>query len=367
MKNIYHIHTDFKFLYDSQRFESKFFNNTLIIIGEKNERNIDYHNSALFFSETENNIPVILSILKEADLIVIYNLCEFKLKLLKYIPKKTKIAWRFFGHELYSTRRDLMLTPKTTDIVEGRKTYNSALFYKLILWMKNKKRRKLAENKFKVTSKIDFILLYCQEEYDFLIQYWSVPQFVKLNLDVSFSGVRLIKKVEQVIIGNSKNIYNNHFDIIDQISTEAARSYKFVFFLNYGAAGAYSTELIERVGDKEHFDLITEFLSREQFNEIYRKSSALVINSHRQMALGNIFTAIKYGVKIYLNDLNPIKKWLTSNNILIFSTNDFANDLGKGNVKLNEMQMRHNISACEKLAKQYTQNDFCVRIKNLLT
>jgi hypothetical protein len=70
-----------------------------------------------------------------------------------------------------------------------------------------------------------------------------------------------------------------------------------------------------------------------EYNILLQKTDALVINSSKQMALGNIFIAIQNGLKIYLNKNNDILNWLISNNLHVFTIKDFEIDLKLGNTK----------------------------------
>ena len=364
-KKIYHIHTDFKFLYDSQRFESELFENQLIFIGEKVENNAAYHDSAIFYPNSEQSVPAILKVIEDADLVVLYDLCDFKKELLKKMPPQIKVAWRFFGYEYYGTRRDLMLTKKTLDIVENRKKFKSAIFYKLNLFLKLRKRRYLDSKDLEVVKKIDYILLFSNEEYLYLKKYWNVPQLVLLNLDFHFDET-YYNKTDSLIIGNSRNIYNNHIDILDIIIRGNFKKYIFNFFLSYGAKGAYFENVTEIAQKEDNINLITDFLSKDNFEHIYTTSAALVINSHRQMALGNIFTAVKYGLKIYLNDKNAIKNWLTANGIMISSVSDLKKDLTENNIKLTYSEMISNIKNFNRISEVYTKEMFCSKINKLL-
>src|SRR5690606_40162359 len=69
------------------------------------------------------------------------------------------------------------------------------------------------------------------------------------------------------------------------------------------------------------------FLSIEKFREIYKTTAALVINSYRQHALGNIFTALLYGVKIYLNPKSSTYPWLKQLGFQVFDINQLITDI----------------------------------------
>lgn len=360
-KKIYHIHTDFKFLYDSYRFEDELFNNQLIFIGEKNEKNALYHDSALFFSP--DDLSKVLETVKDADLIVFYAMCDKKIKLLNQLPSSVKTAWRFFGYELYGTRHDLMFSTKTLEIMYKRKSYFLGVFFWLNFYYKSFKRYFESKKKLEYITKIDYVLLFAAEEYIYLKKHWKMPKFVRINLDNKLSERDFSKSENRVIVGNSRNSFNNHLDILDIISKHKSET-NFTFFLNYGSEGRYYREVLERVHHLNNYTVFDEFLNKEEFERIYSTSSAFVLNSYRQMALGNIFAALKYGLKLYLNDKNPTKDWLIRNKIKIHSVEDFEKDLRTGNLSLSIEDKYQNVINFNNLVDKFSREEFCTSIWN---
>lgn len=357
-KKIYHIHTDYKFLHDSDRFDDERFENVLIIIGnEAPQKELSF--KTIFIQENEENLTEkVACIIHNADLIVIYNLCERKREIVKQIPKEVKIAWRFFGHELYRIRMDLVLSKRTLNVKE------MSILDKLTLQKKFFKSRIyyfLYERK--IVNRINYILLFFNEEYDFLRKYWEIPEFVKLNLNnkIEEKEFEFIEKKENIIVGNSRNIYNNHLDIIEIIEKNNTRNYLFTLFFNYGDNGEYAKKLRYYKGNPK-FYFVEDFLSNEDFEKIYAEATALVINSYRQMALANILTAIKFGLKIYLNDKNPTKEWLIRNKIKIHSFEDFEKDLMNNNLSLNLNEKYENVRNFNKIVANYSRKEFCDNI-----
>ncbi len=364
-KKIYHIHTDFKFIYDSQRFDVNYFDNKLIIIDYKTEFNSAYHTTGTFFVPDEKNLEHISKILEDADFVVFYGLGEFKMKLLMLIPEHIKVAWRFFGYEYYSSRRDLMLSYKTLEVVENKNINHPDWLFKILIYLKFMKRNLKKNNLKEVTKRFDYILLFAEDEYKFLEKYWYVPEFIKLNIDFHFDYVEY-KKTNNLIIGNSRNVYNNHLDILEIIDDDLFREYSFDLFFNYGDVGNYSSRVIDKISHRKNVNFIQDFLSREEFDSIYQYSSALIINSYRQLALGNIYTAIRYGVKIYLNEKNPVMHWLKKNDIFISSVAELRTDLKTNNIQLSREESIHNIKMFNKIAESFTKEEFCSKIYQLI-
>ena len=78
MKKVIHIHSDHKFIADSERYSGEFFDNEILILDTKNSSNKEYHNKAQFFDPKLENLNEILAVVNTADAIVIYNLDFFK-------------------------------------------------------------------------------------------------------------------------------------------------------------------------------------------------------------------------------------------------------------------------------------------------
>ena len=74
---------------------------------------------------------------------------------------------------------------------------------------------------------------------------------------------------------------------------------------NYGAESNY-TRLVESELGKSNVEFLKDYIEFTDFRRFYNEISAIAINSYRQLALANIFLAIEYGVKIYLNKKNVI-------------------------------------------------------------
>ena len=361
-KKIYQIHTDYKFLHDSNRFDDERFENVLIIIGNEAPQHELKFKTIFIQKNDENLIEKVIHQSKNADLIVINELCEIKKEIVKKTPNKVNIAWRFFGHELYGKRRDLVLSKNTLKIVENTNT----IFHELIFKLKLIKRRiHYFQNDHKIVNRIDYILLFFEEEYDFLKKHWKVPEFVKLNLNykIEEKGFEFLQKKNNVIVGNSRNIFNNHLDVLDIIEKNDNGNNTFTLFFNYGASGKYEKK-IRAFSNNPNIFFIEDFLSKKDFEKIYEESKALVINSYRQMALGNIFTAIKYGLKLYLNDKNPTKDWLIRNKIKIHSVEDFEKDLRTGNLSLSIEDKYQNVINFNNLVDKFSREEFCTSIWN---
>ena len=362
---IVHIHSDFKFLHDIYRYECEHFENLMIIIGQKSDNNKKYHNTALFFSPTRKSLGKIIEICKNADLIVFNDLTPFGSKIVLALPQDIKIAWRFFGHELYGKKKKSFLSEKTKQIWQpGLSKYFLLFKKKVAILFKNA----IAHQYYKkqdferAVQRIDFFLGLFEDEYLFLKTFWpALPRFLSLSIGlnkVNFENTDYPKK-PLIILGNSRNNFNNHADIIDiveSLSNQKNISFKLLF--NYGVESPYAEEIRLRARKIPTIDIVNDFMNAEAFEHLYKNASALVLNSYRQMALGNILAAFRNGVKVYLNEKNITMRWLLKEGFFVFPITSLANDIERNNFKLTPAEIENNIAQLIKLMNSYTKEDF---------
>ena len=363
-KKLIHIHTDYKFLHNTKMFEGEHFNNTNIILGNEEPNNLFAENTHIIEKKV-SSFPEIMKFCRSADLVVLYDLDSFKQQLVLQLPKTIKIAWRFFGYELYSKRPDIYkskLSRKYDKIpLEKRVRRNLSSIYSLF------KSGKTQNQKFDyILQRIDFFLALSDEEYQALKNYWpNLPKFIKLpyfhfkreQVKVDYKSKQQRKPI--VILGNNRSAYNNHLDLIDLIEKyENKQNYDLTLFFNYGHHQDYAHEVVKRVQSKMHYTLINTFLEKEEFMGYYQRATALVINGYRQMAGANIRMALESGVKVYLNDKNVHKQFLQNEGFIIHSIQDFEQDLQSNNIVLNKEEAMYNTRNFTHFKKKYTKEDF---------
>ena len=177
MRKVIHIHSDHKFIVDSERYVGEIFVNELIILDTKNPSNTEYHNKALFFDPKLENLNEILAIVNTADALVIYSLDFFKTLIVNSVDKRIKVIWRFFGSELYSRKLHLYLSTKSRSFVIPRlfKGQVKSIFRFFI---------KEEKSFYNAIRRADAICCVFKDEYDYLIRHWDhLPKFLPLSLE----------------------------------------------------------------------------------------------------------------------------------------------------------------------------------------
>lgn len=358
MKTI-HIHTDYKFVHNTHRFEGPKFTNHVIIFKKDKPYKGPYEHSAKLYGKEE--IDDVIRFCKDADLVILYNLEILKSKIVLALPGHVNIAWRFFGTEFYSRMEKTVLSEKSLKAVTGlKKTTKDFLrpFYHRI-----KYGNSLDKVFFKAIDRIDYMLILNKKEYEFLSTHFGkLPEYIRFpirkeRINGGSTNVGL-KKKNKIVLGNSKQAFNNHLDILEEIEkTESRISYNFRLLFNYGPENNYTKAVRKFVKGKSYYSMIEEFIPAEEFKDFYDDINALVINGYRQMAMGNIFLALSNGVKVYLNKKNVMMHWLLSEGIEVFPIENLSIDLENDNIKLDEKTACNNLENLKKIYTNSTEED----------
>jgi len=366
MKKLIHVHSDHKFISDSDRFASEFFVNELLILDTKNSFNKEYHNKALFFEPNPENLNEILAIVNTADILIVYNLDFFKSQIVNRVDKRVKIVWRFFGTELYSRKLHLYLSTKSRSFFIPRlfkdqvKSIFPFLFQNETLFYRAIKRS-------------DAMVCVFKEEYEYLIRHWNhLPKFIPLSLDRIPYDTELDFELEYpkkntVVIGNSRSHYNNHLDILELVETcNLNKKINIKILFNYGAENAYTNKVREKASGIEKAVLIDSFIPPDEFEGFYGPVAAFVNNSYRQFSLGNILFALHKGVKVYLNKKNTTYTWFNNEGLYIYEIGELKNDLETGQIHLTKSEIVHNLKCLKNIKNEHTKTDFHLQLMQLL-
>lgn len=362
---VIHIHTDYKFVSGSNSFDGEIFDNEVIIFQNKESYKGKIQHKTILLKTTNRDLNKAVKICINSDLVVLYDLNNIKCRIALSLPSNIKIAWRFFGYELYGRKKELFLSEKSlTNSSQKKKVYIRSLL-KFYHYLKYKENLNYIFDK--AVKRINYMLVLSNEEYNFLKDNWNnLPEFIKLphryfeeTLRIPTAKKKEKNRIPNIVIGNNRSSYNNHLDVIELVDNNPAKSnYNFTLLFNYGPTGQYYKAVKNKVQNKPYYTLIDDFIPPDEFDNFYRNISTLVINGYRQMAVANILLAIRNGVKVYLNDKNILKKWLENEGISVFSITDLDKDLKDGNIQLNYDIAHKNLEQLKKFSERYTKEDF---------
>ena len=381
MYRLLHIHTNPTFFWDTLKFVDEKFNNEIAFIGAYDENTIAKLNKLNLvyktYENTEQKIKQLVEHTSQFDGIILYGLDEYQTKTLLQISSKVKIFLRFFGAELYMIRAKEFLSETTwkyqfkeNATLLGKLKLFLGLFKRKIKITFNKECDVQIDNQKKVYQRFNSVMMINEFEYKELSKSFFLPKLITLQFtNHEKESIRLItsKKSNKIIIGNSGHRWNNHLDLLDIIkNSNNIGNIEFQLFFSYGAESVYSKKVKSLAQEIKNVHLIESFLEKDEFEATYTQAEALVINSYRQHAVGNIITAIKYGCKIYLNKRSSTYHWLVSKGFLINEVDNLKNDIESGNIKLSVEEQQHNLDCFVKAVKDYSVEDFVNNVVTIL-
>jgi hypothetical protein len=364
MKNIVHIFTEDTFIGSVKRFNCTFFSNTTILISNDTTNTNSLIKGVHVFRFTLRESEEIINVCSTADLVVIHGLCRIKAPIVNKLPIGLKIGLRFYGGELYKRIDDRFYTKLTIKQLK-LKPYNSVLFSlrKSLSQIKSFLLGKPTDNKifWEAFSRFEFFFGLFEDEYLFLKSIWpKLPMFIQLPYAKAALPQFVIQEKKNIlIIGNSRSPFNNHFDIFKTFDRcRFFNRYEVILPFNYGHETAYSHQLRKTFEKYSNIKLLSSFLERDDYEKLFKESSTLIINTLRQMAMGNIFIALRYGLKVYLNRGNLAYHWLKDEGFIISTVDLLTFDLENKNIKLSVAEIKHNQQQLIRLSEKYSVGEF---------
>lgn len=381
---IIHIHDgSSKFILPSLRhFNTEEFENNIVVFGNKNKLAPDLLsrinvlvNIPLDYIAMNKAIEKIVDLCNSADVVILYDLTFTKSLITDKLNPNVTIIWQFYGYEIYRKIEHHVYSPLSASII--KKSFKETVQLNLQKISDNLKYLRqygvTREQIFhKAVKRIDYFWGLSSYEYKWLNENWGpLPKFLQRpRVKREHVEVQLAQKSKSIILGNNRNPFNNHLDLLNIIAPLQNNNnieYKILFSYGISAKDSkYGKEVLHRASLIKHVTVIDQLLPRDEFDKLYYNTSALVINGYRQMAMGNIFQALLSKVKVYMNEKNPIYTWLLSENFIIHSVKELASDIENNNIQLSEQDALHNINQYNAMSEKYSTANFHKELKEIV-
>ena len=246
----------------------------------------------------QRELNQLLNLISQYDAVIFHGLFEpWQEWLLRQRPTDVKVAWCVWGGEIYS-RPDLInffLSPITKVIAR----------YRQITHKVDNTPYMIPRDLFK---EIDYCLTCVDEEYLYCknllkanfkhlwYTYYSLSEMIGSLMTSRCEG-------NNIWLGNSATIENNHFDALLKLKRVGIGNRKIIAPLSYGYPWARNACI--RVGRflfGNRFHPLADYLPREEYNRMML-SCAVMIQAHlREQAHGNIVTGLWLGMRVYLSE-----------------------------------------------------------------
>ena len=246
---------------------------------------------------------------------------------LRAVPNHVKVAWVFWGGDIYG-RKDIAANYLSTSSQWLQRKQD---IKRLI---KGKKELSRFEIPYELLQRIDYCLTDIPEDFAFVkkyfnsdikelwYNYYSVEETIGELVNAEHDG-------DNILLGNSSSLECNHIDGMRQLKKFKLGSSKIVVPLSYGES--WIRKAILKKGRRmfgDRFMPLISFIPRPEYNRIIQSCSVVVMPHYRPQAFGNILTALWLGSRFYLSNRNPLLPFFKRIGTVIFS---FEDDLSPDN------------------------------------
>lgn len=271
---------------------------------------------------------------------VFYPWCEL---ILKSVPDKVKVAWMFWGGEIYD--RDMsFLAPLTRRLT---------ILHGFIKRKKDNPSWSLPKELF---QRIDYCLTGEKEEYEYAKEYVQSTQmqhiwYTYYSMEETLGDLfNQYSSGNSVWLCNSASVENNVFDAVAKLSYGRNRKHlrgrKVIMPLSYGSGWVRNAMI--KIGPhffKSGFLPLVEFLPRKEYNRMMLDCSTMILPYYRPAAQGNILTALWLGMRVYLSEKSMSYLFFRRLGVNVFSFESDFNKYGclrlsKGEIEQNRQILR---------------------------
>lgn len=248
--------------------------------------------------------------LYSADIVVLHGLANFKLIIVLFLMQ-WKLAccyWLILGGDLYY-----------------KSTGKDKPFYRVKEFFRSR-----------VIRKIGHLLTYLEGDVE-LARKWYGSSAVSHEcliypsnfvIDLPNKDVEKTNDNLGVLVGNSADPTNNHFEILSLLNAKAKM--KVYCPLSYGDK-EYAKTVI-RAGEEKFgsdFMSLLEMMSREEYLRFLESIDIAIFAHKRQQAMGNIISLLGAGKKVYLRKGTSQWELFTKLNVQVFDLFDMGDGFGK--------------------------------------
>jgi len=219
------------------------------------------------------------------------------------------VAWYVWGFEAYrywDVLRARLLLPQTRRL--SQELDHAGLGRRLLRRAASRWMRRNRETAGRLVERLDFCVTPIREEYDLFVSA-GLPATTQYQfglvgcLDDYVDGDDAASCGDDVQLGNSASLSNNHLDALTVLSRPGLGPRRVVVPLGYGdrrcrdAVAAFGREALG-----ERFVPLMGFIPPDDYRAVVGSCGHVVMNHLRQQALGNIFAALWRGARVYMND-----------------------------------------------------------------
>lgn len=339
-------------------FEKVTGNNSLIKVNMDTEMKF-----STVYSETSKYY--VLNVLPSFDLLILHGLSEHNIEMLNLLnTSDLVIMWNGWGYDYIE-----LLFNKFSDALGEE---SKSLYFK----MKSDKSFKetpysLSLDKQNAIKKVDIFSPVLANEFTsiqnkhlctrhLIFVDWKYEFPISINEISSFSSN--VARREQIWVGNSSTILNNHLDYLKMVELNSKlKSITHVFPMSYGFENyrAQIGSAIDRVFGINK-KIIVDFVGFSEYVRLISECKYMVMAHYRQQGVGNILIGLLTGVKVFIEPKNLMYQFFKDSGLYVYSLLELQNEVNVG--ELSEKEKVHNIKL---ISQMYSDVKFKQRLLDL--
>jgi len=299
--------------------------------------------------------------LSKFSLIIIHQLSKVHAQMVIKSNINVPIIWVVWGADLYNTHPILvnnLLFNKTKSIENKVLPIKKKLRYLL-------ERFRLIHECYyyqqSAIKKITHIAPVISEDFNLIKVLYNAPNLQLINFSFEYyeedhlSESEIFETIrENILLGNSAAITNNHLEIIDLLRNLNLGERKIITPLSYG--NPKYAKLINRYGCeilKSNFMPLNSFIEKKEYYNLISSCGYMIMNHKRQQGVGNINQALFKGIRVFLNKQNPLYSAYLKIGYQISQVEEIAEKKENAFIPLTKEQIKVNRSL---ILKNYNKN-----------
>lgn len=266
------------------------------------------------------------------DVLFFYSMPEAFYKYFNWIPNDKIVIWWGWGYEIYKSIYGLeplislsLYKPLTervlTEITDNPFSVLKSKIGKFLIrpWIKNAQKKMLRRiNYFQPVLSQEFQLMnrtdgfHAKEFYYPNCFPWSISDTL---------GTK--DKAGNILIGNSQAPTNNHLDVWNDIYSFLPERRRLIIPLNYLGDQEYAKLVAERMqSDKDELVFLKDFMKPDDYFALMDSCSYAIFGVLRQQAIGNVFSCLSKGIKVFLYKDSLVYRFLKEDGFVVFPIED---------------------------------------------
>jgi dTDP-N-acetylfucosamine:lipid II N-acetylfucosaminyltransferase len=289
---------------------------------------LTYLNSSEFekVSVRESLLPSFKCRLKNYDFVIVHSLSSEHCDIININPHN--YLWIGMGYDYYEYIEKNIYLPFSKKVqrlpVVKKKIESLLVQYLKLDWAMPEKRRK-------AINSISFFAPVLPDEFSGVKRIFTHLEYIEWNYGASATlltdELLLKREAGSILIGNSSDPSNNHFEVIELLSSLGVSDNDIILPLSYGSV-RYKKKLLNSIKgfDNLTFKVLDGFMPKESYFDLLTDCGVVIMNHVRQQAGANINVMLFMGAKVFLNSKSPFYEYYKSQGAVIYTVDDIKND-----------------------------------------